>query len=59
MRKYENEKLSMWTNTGTLYYKAPEMFSGMYDEKIDLWAIGVIAFELIAGYLPFQSNYQN
>ncbi len=23
MKKYTNQKLEMWTNTGTLYYKAP------------------------------------
>ena len=26
MTKYKHEKLEMWTNTGTLQYKAPEMF---------------------------------
>jgi serine/threonine protein kinase len=43
----------MWTNTGTLHYKAPEMFRGCYNELIDVWAIGVIAYELAYGKLPF------
>ncbi len=30
-KKYNSEKLCMWTNTGTLQYKAPEMFEGEYD----------------------------
>ena len=34
----------MWTNTGTLYYKAPEMFNGGYNELIDIWAVGVVAY---------------
>ena len=25
-RKYNSEKFAMWSNTGTLHYKAPEMF---------------------------------
>ena len=56
-KKYNSDQLSMWTNTGTLHYKAPEMFEGEYDEKIDIWAIGVIAFELLTGQLPFDGNY--
>lgn len=43
----------MWTATGSLFYKAPEMFQGSYDEKIDVWACGIIAFELLHGFLPF------
>lgn len=34
----------MWTNTGTLHYKAPEMFSHNYNELIDIWAFGVVAY---------------
>ena len=39
---------------GTPSYVAPEILAGRsYDSKIDLWSIGVIAFELLCGYLPF------
>lgn len=38
-------KEKMWTVTGSIYYKAPEMFSGTeYDEGVDAWAIGITAF---------------
>lgn len=48
----------MLTPTGTLIYKAPEMFEGGgYDEKIDLWALGVIMYELVTGRNPFLSEY--
>ncbi len=44
----------MLTITGTLYYRAPEMFTGGgYDEKVDVWSIGIIIYKLIAGITPF------
>lgn len=49
--------LSMLTNTGTLNYKAPEMFKSIYDEQIDIWAVGVILYEMVIGTLPFYSEF--
>lgn len=43
----------MWTNTGTLHYKAPEMFNGSYNQLIDVWAVGVIAYQLTYNKMPF------
>ena len=52
-------KREMLTITGTLYYRAPEMFlGGGYDEKVDLWASGVTLYQLLShGRTPFQSDY--
>lgn len=50
----------MLTNTGTYYYKAPQMFlGGGYTQKIDSWAVGITLFQLITGYTPFQSEYHS
>ena len=38
---------------GTAYYVAPEMTNGEYDEKIDLWACGMICHLLLVQELPF------
>jgi calcium-dependent protein kinase len=38
---------------GTPYTCAPEVLRGSYDEKCDIWAIGVIAFLLLSGDAPF------
>lgn len=57
MRKYVNKKLEMWTNTGSLHYKAPEMFKGSYNEAIDMWAVGVVIYEMVYKKLPFHSDY--
>jgi calcium-dependent protein kinase len=41
---------------GTLYYLAPEVLNRKYSSKVDVWAIGVIAFTILCGILPFMSN---
>ena len=41
---------------GTPYYIAPEVPHGNYDEKCDIWSIGVILFILLSGTAPFNAN---
>lgn len=38
---------------GTPYTVAPEVILGSYDERCDVWAIGVITFLLLSGDPPF------
>lgn len=43
-------------SVGTCHYMAPEIRSGRYDKPIDIYAIGVILYELITGQPPFQGE---
>ncbi|XP_070354754.1 aurora kinase C isoform X2 [Equus asinus] len=48
------------TMCGTLDYLPPEMIEGRtYNEKVDLWCIGVLCYELLVGNPPFESNSHN
>lgn len=38
---------------GTPYTVAPEIIEGSYDEKSDMWALGVITYLLLSGETPF------
>jgi calcium-dependent protein kinase len=38
---------------GTPYTVSPEVIRGSYDERCDIWAIGVISFLLLSGEPPF------
>ena len=48
------------TNVGTPYYMSPEQVGteDRYDEKADIWALGVVIYQMWAGQVPFKAkNY--
>jgi len=44
---------------GTIYSMAPEVLAGDYSCPADMWSIGVIAYMLLSGTLPFDGPDQN
>jgi len=54
---YMQEDEKRQTVCGTPIYLAPEIIKeDGHDEKVDIWCIGVLLFELITGNVPFQGN---
>jgi calcium-dependent protein kinase len=38
---------------GTVYTMAPEVLKGNYNNKADVWAVGVLAYMLLSSQMPF------
>lgn len=43
-------------SVGTVHYMAPEIGSGSYTKAIDIYALGVILYEMLSGRLPFTGS---
>eukprot|EP00440_Ansanella_granifera_P063715 gb/GFBE01069078.1/.p1 GENE.gb/GFBE01069078.1/~~gb/GFBE01069078.1/.p1 ORF type:complete len:387 (+),score=100.35 gb/GFBE01069078.1/:1-1161(+) len=46
----------MAVSCGTLSYVAPEVMDKSYTSQCDLWSLGVTAFILLFGYMPFAGS---
>ncbi len=44
---------------GTCHYMAPEIGSGKYHKPIDVYAMGVILYEMLTGRVPFEGETVN
>ncbi len=44
---------------GTCHYMAPEIGSGKYHKPIDIYAMGVILYEMLTGHVPFDGETVN
>ena len=50
--RYFSKNKKMSTIKGTPYYIAPEVIKEVYDEKCDIWSLGVIFYVLLFTYEP-------
>ncbi len=41
---------------GTVHYMAPEISTGNYNKQIDVYAAGVIFYEMLTGRVPFDGE---
>ncbi|HEV3022920.1 MAG TPA: serine/threonine-protein kinase, partial [Pirellulales bacterium] len=43
-------------SVGTVHYMAPEIGNGRYGKEIDIYALGIILFEMLTGRVPFEGE---
>ncbi len=43
-------------SVGTVYYMAPEVAKGRYGKEVDVYALGVIVYEMLTGKVPFDGD---
>ncbi len=43
-------------SVGTVYYMAPEVARGRYGKEVDVYAMGVMVYEMITGVVPFDGE---
>ena len=56
---FNSDHNSMKGAVGTTFYMAPEVITGEYNEKCDVWACGVILYIMLCGKPPFYSRDEN
>ncbi len=44
------------SNVGTIHYMAPEIASGAYSKQVDIYACGVMLYEMLTGEVPFKGE---
>ncbi|KAI8901070.1 kinase-like domain-containing protein [Globomyces pollinis-pini] len=56
----EGDEERLRTTCGTPGYMAPEILNKTgYGKPVDMWAVGVMAYFLLCGYMPFESHGNN
>ncbi|MEX0713236.1 MAG: serine/threonine-protein kinase, partial [Pirellulales bacterium] len=43
-------------SVGTVHYMAPELSQGRYGKEIDLYAVGIMLYEMLTGRVPFEGE---
>ena len=51
-----NKFKKMSSVVGTMYFLSPEVLKGNYNEKCDIWSLGIILYILLCGYPPFKGS---
>lgn len=51
-----SQRTAQTQSVGTVHYMAPEISTGNYNKQIDIYAAGVILYEMLTGQVPFEGE---
>lgn len=52
----ESRRSAQTQSVGTVYYMAPEVARGRYGREVDVYALGIMLYEMITGTVPFEGQ---
>jgi hypothetical protein len=51
-----SQRHALTQSIGTVHYMAPEISTGNYNKQIDIYAAGVLLYEMLSGQVPFDGE---
>ena len=51
-----SQRTAQTQSVGTVHYMAPEISTGNYNKQIDVYAAGIILYEMLTGHVPFEGE---
>lgn len=52
----ESRRSAQTQSVGTVYYMAPEVARGRYGREVDVYAMGIMLYEMLTGTVPFDGQ---
>jgi hypothetical protein len=51
-----SQRTAQTQSVGTVHYMAPEISTGNYNKQIDVYAAGILLYEMLTGHVPFDGE---
>jgi hypothetical protein len=52
----DSQRTAQTQSVGTVHYMAPEISTGNYNKQIDIYAAGILLYEMLTGHVPFDGE---